>query len=61
LNTIREFDALRDGGRQTLSGRRALLEDHLDELERKREEIDASMTSIKAKIAKYDRLIEERQ
>jgi DNA-binding transcriptional MerR regulator len=61
LNTIREFDALRDGGRQTLSGRRALLEDHLDELERKREEIDASMTSLKAKIAKYDRLIEERQ
>ena len=61
LATIRQFDTLRDGGRQTLSGRRTLLEEHLEELERRSEEINASITSIKAKIAKYDRLIEERQ
>ncbi|MCH4160722.1 MerR family DNA-binding transcriptional regulator [Bifidobacterium sp.] len=61
LTTIREFDSLRDGGRHTLTGRKKLLEEHLEELARRREEIDSSMISIQAKIAKYDRLIEERQ
>ncbi|MCI1660989.1 MerR family DNA-binding transcriptional regulator [Bifidobacterium psychraerophilum] len=60
LSTIRQFDTLRDQGRQTLRGRRALLLDHLEELERRRQDIDASIASIQEKIAKYDRLMEAR-
>lgn len=57
IATIQRFDALRDQGRQTLGGRRALLVAHRDELKRRREEIDASIAAVEEKIAKYDTLI----
>ena len=61
IATIREFDVLRDQGRQTLTGRRAILMAHRDELRRRRDLLEASIVAVEQKIAKYDRIMETRR
>ncbi|MFT8639181.1 MerR family transcriptional regulator [Bifidobacterium sp.] len=61
IAVIKHFDALRDQGRETVSARRSLLIAHRDELQRRRDRIEASMAAIEEKIAKYDRIMEARR
>lgn len=56
IPTILQFNKLREQGRLGRQGRRALLADYRDELIRRRKQLDASITAVEGKIAKYDRL-----